>query len=108
MRFLRVLVPGLSALLAAWVFVSFAGLMMNPANAGTWTTSLMWGLLSSLVVMPILVVVHHMRVSAEQKTPSPDAPSEEQTDAPRPFVADSDNGSTSEWPPSEHDVQNRQ
>jgi ABC-type transport system involved in cytochrome bd biosynthesis fused ATPase/permease subunit len=108
MRFLRVLVPTLSALIASWVFVSFAGLMVNPASAGTWTTSLMWALLSSLVVMPILVVVHHMRVNAEQTTSAPESPSEEAADAPRPFVSNSANGSTSEWPPSEQDVRNQQ
>jgi len=108
MRFLRVLVPGLSALLAVWVFGSFVALMVNPANAGTWTTSLMWALLSSLVVMPVLVVVHHMNTRAEQPTTDREAPSKEPTDAPSPFVPDSANGSSSEWPPSESDVQNRQ
>ena len=45
--------------MAIWVLSSFAGLMINPSNAEIWTTSLMWSLLSSLIVMPILVVVHH-------------------------------------------------
>jgi len=100
MSFFRVLVPGVSALMAIWVLSSFAGLMINPSNAEVWTTSLMWSLLSSLIVMPILVVVYHAFGKTDETPSRQDTASEGHTDPPAPFVSDD---SSSEWPPSERD-----
>ena len=59
MKFIRKLIPILAGLLGLWVLGSFVGVMLNLSNAGFWTTSLMWSLLASLLVMPALVMVHH-------------------------------------------------
>lgn len=58
----------LSFLMGLWVFGSFVGVMFNFDNAGFWTTSLMWSLLSSVLVMPVLVLVHHATVRAERRS----------------------------------------
>lgn len=40
-----------------WVLGSFAGTMLNPANAAFWTGSLMWSLLAGVLVAPALLAV---------------------------------------------------
>jgi hypothetical protein len=59
MKFIRKLIPILAGLLGLWVMGSFVGVMFNLSNADFWTTSLMWSLLASLLVMPALVMVYH-------------------------------------------------
>ncbi len=45
-----------------WVLASFAGSMLDPAHAEPWTTSLMWSLLVSALVIPtFLMAYHHAR-----------------------------------------------
>jgi hypothetical protein len=75
MTIVRSLVPGLSALLAAWVVLSFAGVMFNPGNAGFWTTSLISSLLASVLIMPVLVIVHHATKRADTRKATERAPS---------------------------------
>jgi glucose dehydrogenase len=67
MRTIRRLIKGLTILMTVWVMLSFVGVMFNPANAGVWTTSLMWSLIASVVVMPGLVVAHHANERAARK-----------------------------------------
>lgn len=43
----------LAPVLALWVLASFVGVMADPARAGFWTQSLMWGLLAGLVFAPV-------------------------------------------------------
>lgn len=91
MKTIRKLIFALSALMAVWVMGSFVGVMFNAANAGFWTTSLMWALLASVVVMPALVVAHHAnnrratRKAAEHQAQSA-PPVEEQP----PFIKEED------------------
>jgi uncharacterized membrane protein len=66
MPIVRQLIPGLSALMGVWVFLSFAGVMFNAGNAGFWTTSLISALLASVVLMPILVVLHHATAQGDR------------------------------------------
>lgn len=66
MKTIRRSIVGLSALMAAWVAISFIGVMFNTGNAGFWTTSLMWSLLASVLVMPTLVIAHHATNRAER------------------------------------------
>jgi peptidoglycan/LPS O-acetylase OafA/YrhL len=108
MRIVRVLVPGLSALLGAWVLLSFAGLMINPANAAIWTTSLMWSLLAGLFVMPILVVVHHMRTGADQNAIWSEEASKQPAAVSSPFVSTPEEESPSALSPSETDAKGRE
>lgn len=105
MTIMRYVVPGLSSLMGAWVLASFAGVMFNPGNAGIWTTSLVWSLLASLLVMPTLVIVHHAINRAEQRRarerrarPSPPASPRE-----NPFVEDASRERAPDWPPSEEE-----
>lgn len=67
MKIVRKLIVVLGFLMGAWVVASFAGVMINAGNPGFWTTSLMWSLLASVVVMPGLVVAHHANKSAERR-----------------------------------------
>jgi hypothetical protein len=59
MNTVRKLIPVLAGLVGLWVIGSFVGVMLNLSDADFWTTSLMWSLLTSLLVMPGLVVLHH-------------------------------------------------
>lgn len=59
MKSIRKLIPILAILMGLWVMASFVGVMLNVSNADFWTTSLMWSLLASLLVMPALVMMHH-------------------------------------------------
>lgn len=47
-RLLSILTP----LVAIWALASFVGTMLDPARAGFWTQSLMWSLISCMVVAP--------------------------------------------------------
>jgi hypothetical protein len=71
MKDIRRLILALSFLMGLWVIGSFAGVMLNLPTAEFWTTSLMWSLLSSVLVMPVLVVAHHLNVRAERTPPRP-------------------------------------
>lgn len=61
----------LSFLMGIWVLSSFIGVMVNTGNVEFWTTSLVWSLLSSVVVMPSLVIVHHAAHRAAQRALDP-------------------------------------
>lgn len=45
----------IAGVVAVWLLGSFAGTMLDPARAELWTTSLMWALLSCVVLAPILL-----------------------------------------------------
>jgi len=83
--------------MAFWVIASFAGVMVNAGDVGFWTTSLMWSLLASVIVMPGLVVAHHASKNAEKraarkrKEGSPDAGEE------RPFIEEQERERAA-WP----------
>lgn len=77
--------------------------MVDNANAAFWSSSLMWALLSFLVVMPALLLVHHASTqtsprsrSASQQRPTPDA-------GQAPFVEDEPNEVRTLWPEPEQD-----
>lgn len=70
--------------------------MFNEANADLWTNSLMWSLLSFLIIMPALVVVNH--ASLQQSAAPPEPEPEEQMS----FVdEDAEEGTT--WPETDTD-----
>jgi len=52
----RRLIFALSVGISIWVLGSFAGTMVDPAHSGFWTASLMWALLTSLLLSPALLV----------------------------------------------------
>lgn len=45
----------LAGLVILWVLGSFLGVMLDPVRANLWTKSLMWGLLSSIVLAPVFI-----------------------------------------------------
>jgi len=67
MNTVRKIIIGSFYFIGSWVIASFVGVMFNPSNAGLWTTSLMWSLLASLLVMPGLVLVYHASQARHQK-----------------------------------------
>lgn len=76
----------LASFIGAWLLVSFGGAMFDSANAAFWSDSLMWSLLSFMVVSPALVFL---------TTPSPDrAPS----DSTKSFVDHESNSQQTLWP----------
>lgn len=102
MKNVRRLIYLLSSLIGVWVLVSFGGAMFNSANADFWTTSLMWALLSCLLVMPALVVINHASSQSQQKEAhgEPMRASEPTGAEQEPFV----NGASSDrtlWPQAE-------
>lgn len=103
MKNVRRLIYLFSSIIGLWVFVSFAGAMVNAANADFWTTSLMWALLCCLLVMPALVMVNHASSSpAEENTSAQKQASPAEKNAPKqePFVQGSGSDRTL-WPQSE-------
>lgn len=47
----------LAVLVGAWVLGSFVGVMFDPARANLWTQSLMWAMLSSVILAPVFIFV---------------------------------------------------
>lgn len=102
MQQVRRLILALSGVIGVWVLVSFGGAMFDSANAAFWSGSLMWALLSSLIVMPALVMVNHASSTsaskkAAQQEAAPDAEQE-------PFVQDSSDEAQTLWPEPEQEV----
>jgi hypothetical protein len=58
---------GIAALVGIWLLGSFLGTMLDPARAELWTTSLMWALLSCVVLAPIFLF---FSTSDAQQSPS--------------------------------------
>lgn len=59
MKFIARTIFALSFFLGGWVVASFIAVMANASNIDFWTTSLMWSLLASVIVLPVLVLWHH-------------------------------------------------
>lgn len=54
------------AAIGAWVLVSFAGTMLDTVRADFWTQSLMWSLLTTLVLGPLMILA-----TTRSSTPEP-------------------------------------
>jgi hypothetical protein len=72
----------LSPVVAVWAFVSFVGVMLDPARANVWTQSLMWSLISSALLAPFFIFVTNSS-SNTQSSPA-NASAERFDDAPAP------------------------
>ncbi|PQJ34367.1 hypothetical protein BSZ35_06915 [Salinibacter sp. 10B] len=90
----------LSGVIGVWVLVSFGGTMFDTANASLWVNSLMWSLLSSLIVLPALLLVTHAATKqrSQSASPSKESPSQEE---PEPFVKHSSDEIRTLWPEPE-------
>lgn len=47
----------LAILVGVWLLGSFAGVMFDTARANLWTQSLMWAMLSSVILAPVFLFV---------------------------------------------------
>lgn len=91
----RILVV-LGVLIGFWVLTSVAGAFLDPAHPEFWSASLMWSMLSSLLVAPALVMIYDLTGQASNRSrsrPSPQSnstPQHASSATPRPFVEESD------------------
>lgn len=60
----------LAILVAIWGLGSFLGVMFDPARANLWTQSLMWALLASIILAPVILFVG---TSSDSNQPPPQA-----------------------------------
>jgi hypothetical protein len=104
MKQVRRLILALSTFIGAWVLVSFGGAMFDSANAAFWSSSLMWALLSSLIVMPALVMANHATTQASRKKkkarqqPTPETEQE-------PFIQEESDEARTLWPEPEQNTE---
>ena len=106
MKSARRLIKYLASAVGLWLLVSFAGAMVDSANAALWSNSLMWALLSCLVLAPALLMVNdiftqsHPSQESARKASSPDA------EAQTPFVETESDEMRTLWPEPGSDQQN--
>jgi hypothetical protein len=107
MQDVRRVILYLSGVIGVWVLVSFAGTMFDTANAAIWVDSLMWSLLSSLIVMPALLLVSHasMKKGSRRKTPQKtrSQPQSSSNEDQKPFVDKSTRELQTLWPEPEQE-----
>jgi hypothetical protein len=104
MKTIRRVIFMTGVLIGVWVASSFVGVMFDTGNAEFWTTSLMWGLLASIVVMPALVVAHHANERALRKAATKVSPEQAPALDEQPsFVEESDREELL-WPPTEEEA----
>jgi ABC-type transport system involved in cytochrome bd biosynthesis fused ATPase/permease subunit len=103
MQNVRRIILALSSLIGVWLFVSFGGAMFDTANAVFWTNSLMWALLSCLIVMPALLMVSlasskNEKKIAEQKAAQQKAAQETSSSKQEPFIQEESEEARTLWP----------
>lgn len=92
------LFQSIAILVGAWLLGSFLGVMFDPGHKNLWTQSLMWALLSCVVLAPVFLFISTAETSSSSPTEPKPFEVEESTE-----VNDA-NGSEQEagWPnPSE-------
>ena len=58
MKKIRRFILLISSLIGIWVIVSGIGVIVDPANSAFWSNSLMWSVLSCLIVLPAPLVAN--------------------------------------------------
>lgn len=116
MQNVRRLILYLASAIGVWLLVSFGGAMLNSGNAAFWSNSLMWALLSCLIVAPGLLLANDVFTRSQQPADHESATSPS-TDAQKPFVEEESDQvrtlwpepeQTNEWPPEEEVKRQRQ
>lgn len=102
MKHVRRLILALSSFIGVWVLASFGGAMIDTANAAFWTSSLMWALLSCLIVMPALVMVSLASSEASRKQQAQQASEQE------PFIQKDSDEARTLWPEPEQPMQEQE
>lgn len=104
MQNVRRVILYLSSAIGIWVFVSFAGAMVDSGNAAFWSSSLMWSLLSFLVVMPALALVTHASMAQQQAEQN--APAARQADEDDKMFVEEEGEAQTLWPEPNQDQDN--
>lgn len=89
----------LAVLVGLWVLGSFLGVMFDPAHANVWTQSLMWAMLSSVILAPVFIFVGTS--PSDTSSESPPRSGSEQTfevDENVDLGAQEEPADTQEWP----------
>lgn len=94
----------LAVLVGIWLLGSFLGVMFDPARANMWTQSLMWALLSCVILAPVFLFVGTASESSSFSSSATDQPFEVDQEM---GVAEDGNHEEEEWPyTSEQDKAN--
>ena len=107
----------LASAIGIWLLISFGGAMFDSVNAAFWSSSLMWSILSFLIVMPALALMGDISTegdasSSEAASANEEPPSFVEEDAERahtlwPEAQSSREDTNAEWPETS-DVQDRE
>lgn len=73
MKSVQKIILYLASAIGVWLLASFAGAMFDSVNAAFWSSSLMWAILSFLIVMPALALMNDFSFRTQQN----EAPSRE-------------------------------
>ena len=104
MKKVRRLILVLSGFIGAWMLASFAGVMFDSGNAAFWSTSLMWSLLSSLIIMPALVMVNHASKKASKNKAAQSSPQRAPAGEEEPFIQEEADETRTLWPEPEQNT----
>ena len=58
----------LASAIGVWLLASFAGAMFDSVNAAFWSDSLMWSILSFLIVMPALALMNDFSLRTQKSS----------------------------------------
>lgn len=81
----------LGVLIGLWVLASVAGAFLDSAHPEFWSASLMWSMLSSLLVAPALVMIYDASTQTSKQTRSQQTappPKRASSTTQQPFVAE--------------------
>lgn len=76
---MRTFLTKLAPVIAAWVLISFVGVMFDTVRADFWTQSLMASLISSVLFAPVIIFVGRPKPERLSRTPEPFVPNESRT-----------------------------
>lgn len=76
---MRTFLTKLAPVIAAWVLLSFVGVMFDTARADFWTQSLMASLISSVLFAPVIIFVGRPKPERLSQTPEPFVPEPSRT-----------------------------
>ena len=98
MKNVRRLILYVASAVGIWLLVSFGGAMVDSGNAAFWSTSLMWALLTSLIIAPALLMANDVFTRSKRRTARPSASSQGNK---KPFVEDDSDEVRTLWPEPE-------
>jgi len=108
---MRKFLAKLAPVIAAWVLISFVGVMFDTVRADFWTQSLMASLISSVLFAPVIIFVGRPKQKRRSRTPEPFVPEQSRTlwpeeettpsASPTPSASSKDDLIDSGWPYSD-------